>query len=131
MEVQYGHYFLRGAPEVSGTHISGYRSDGGKDVRMLTGKGITHKTAIGHAAGIGALCTESVFLLKVLGQGHKEAVVICGASGEVGVPVRDVVDVVRSLRKDGDKPFLLCQRGESTVIPDLLGTAAVAVKNKD
>ena len=45
--------------------------------------------------------------------------------------MRGVVAVVRTLRKDGDEPFLLCQLGESAVTPDHLGTAAIAMKYKD
>ena len=98
---------------------------------MFACQGIAHESAIGHAAGIGAFRTESMLLLEVLGQGHKEAMVIRGALVQVGVPVCDVEDVLRALWEDSDKPLLLCQRGESAVSPDELGTARVPMENKD
>ena len=116
MEVDDGHDFFRGASHIGWSHRACNGSDCRKDVRVLACEGVAHETAVGHAAGVGAVGAEVVLGLQVLDEGHQEVVVVGVAAAEVRVPVVDAEVVFGALGEHGHKAF-----GQGEFVPVAVG----------
>ena len=97
---------------------------------MLTGEGIAHKAAVGHAAGVGAFGAQIVGLLKVLGELYQEPVIVRTAGAQIGVPVGSAPLVQGAIWENGHESLLCSQCGPPAVCANQFSTARIAMEDK-